>query len=42
MRRKQVKELYEKLLSLSVNEKRIVISTGRYIGEGFDDERLGR
>ena len=40
MGRKQSKELYERLLSLPDGEGRVVISTGRYIGEGFDDKRL--
>lgn len=40
MGRKQSKELYERLLSLPDDEGRVVISTGRYIGEGFDDKRL--
>jgi superfamily II DNA or RNA helicase len=37
---KQRRELYNKLASVSDNEERIIISTGRYIGEGFDNARL--
>lgn len=30
----------ERLASIPVNEERVVLATGRYIGEGFDDARL--
>ncbi|HEX5055766.1 MAG TPA: DEAD/DEAH box helicase family protein [Gammaproteobacteria bacterium] len=34
------KEELNKLLSISDKEERIIIATGRYLGEGFDDPRL--
>jgi superfamily II DNA or RNA helicase len=40
MGKKQFNEVYNKLLSLPDNEERLILSTGRYIGEGFDDKRL--
>ena len=33
-------EALEKLASIPQNEERLIIATGRYIGEGFDDARL--
>ena len=30
----------EKLTSLPDGEERLILATGRYIGEGFDDDRL--
>ena len=30
----------ERLASIPSNEERLVLATGRYIGEGFDDDRL--
>ncbi len=32
--------MFDKLESISGHEERILIATGRYIGEGFDDARL--
>jgi len=34
------KEAAEKLRSIPETEKRVLVATGRYIGEGFDDARL--
>jgi len=40
MGRKQRQELYERLTSIPDSEERLLIATGRYLGEGFDDARL--
>ncbi len=40
MGQKQRRLLAEKLLSISDDEQRVIIATGRYLGEGFDDARL--
>ncbi len=40
MGRKQRNMLIEKLKNISENEDRLIIATGRYLGEGFDDARL--
>ncbi len=40
MGRKELKNALAKLASLSDNEERVLIATGRFIGEGFDDARL--
>lgn len=37
---KQYKEITKKLKAIEDDEERIIIATGRYIGEGFDDARL--
>lgn len=37
---KQRKEIMARLLNIPENEERVLIATGRYIGEGFDDARL--
>ena len=34
------KETLEKLFNLPSDEERLILSTGKYIGEGFDDPRL--
>jgi len=34
------REVMERLASIPSNEERLVLATGRYIGEGFDDARL--
>lgn len=34
------RELIERLAQIPANEERLVLATGRYIGEGFDDARL--
>lgn len=40
MGRKQLKAMMEKLHSIPEEDERVIISTGKYIGEGFDDSRL--
>ncbi|MCJ7771597.1 MAG: helicase, partial [Desulfobacterales bacterium] len=40
MGQKQRFKLYEKLASIPDDEERLLIATGRYLGEGFDDARL--
>jgi len=37
---KQRKAIMSRLLNLPENEERVLMATGRYIGEGFDDARL--
>ncbi len=37
---KKRRELAERLASIPDDEERVIISTGKYIGEGFDDARL--
>lgn len=38
--KKQQRVLTEQLKTIPDNEERIILATGRYIGEGFDDARL--
>ncbi len=38
--RKQRGEIAEQLAAVSENEQRLILATGSYIGEGFDDARL--
>ncbi len=40
MGRKQVRKVGEELAAIPEGEERIIIATGRYLGEGFDDNRL--
>ncbi|MCY3941696.1 MAG: DEAD/DEAH box helicase family protein [Gammaproteobacteria bacterium] len=40
MRVKRRREILRQLENIPENEKRVLIATGRYIGEGFDDARL--
>ncbi len=40
MGKKQRKEAAERLAAVPKEEERVIIATGRYIGEGFDDARL--
>lgn len=40
MGKKHRLELQEKMASLPNSEERVILATGRYIGEGFDDSRL--
>jgi superfamily II DNA or RNA helicase len=40
MGRKQRREATERIAAIPENEERLVLATGRYIGEGFDDTRL--
>lgn len=37
---RQRKAVAEKLLSIPNDEERVIVATGRYLGEGFDDARL--
>ena len=37
---KQRRAVAEQIASIPNNEKRVLLATGRYIGEGFDDARL--
>jgi superfamily II DNA or RNA helicase len=37
---KQRREVAERINAIPPKEERLVIATGRYIGEGFDDARL--
>jgi len=37
---KQRRLLKEQMTSISDDEERVLVSTGKYIGEGFDDTRL--
>jgi len=40
MGRKQRNSLMEQLKNIPEDEERLIIATGRYLGEGFDDARL--
>ena len=40
MRPKEHREVAARLAAIPVSEERLVLATGRYIGEGFDDARL--
>jgi superfamily II DNA or RNA helicase len=40
MGRKQRYNLMERLKNIPENEDRLILATGRYLGEGFDDARL--
>ncbi len=40
MGRKQLNAVMDRLHSIPENEERVIIATGKYIGEGFDDNRL--
>ena len=37
---KQRRAIAEQLATISKNERRVLLATGRYVGEGFDDARL--
>jgi superfamily II DNA or RNA helicase len=37
---KQRRAVSEQLRAIPSNEERVLLATGRYIGEGFDDARL--
>ncbi|WP_292532631.1 DEAD/DEAH box helicase [Methylocystis sp.] len=37
---KQRREVMQRLASIPRNEERVIVATGRYLGEGFDDSRL--
>ncbi len=38
--KKERREIEQQLASIPVDEERLLLATGRYIGEGFDDARL--
>lgn len=40
MGKKQRKQLSEQIASIPADQPRLIAATGRYLGEGFDDERL--
>ena len=40
MSKKQKDNVDEQLKNIGKDEERIILATGRYIGEGFDDARL--
>ena len=40
MGKKQRRKLSEQITNVPANQPRLIIATGRYLGEGFDDERL--
>lgn len=40
MKKKDQKKELERLSTIPKDEERLVIATGKYIGEGFDDARL--
>jgi len=40
MGKKQRKQLAEQIASIPSDQARVIVATGRYLGEGFDDERL--
>ena len=40
MEKKQRQKLVDQLQNIPENEERIIVATGRYLGEGFDDSRL--
>ncbi len=40
MGRKELKTVLARLAAVPENEERVLLATGRYIGEGFDDARL--
>lgn len=40
MGRKQLRDVADKLASIPETAQRVLLATGRYIGEGFDDARL--
>jgi len=40
MGKKQRQELKDRIANLPADQSRVILATGRYLGEGFDDERL--
>ncbi len=40
MGKKQRKQLSEQIASIPADQSRLIVATGRYLGEGFDDKRL--
>ena len=40
MGKKQRRQLADQIASVPADQSRVILATGRYLGEGFDDERL--
>ncbi len=40
MGKKQRKAIFESMNAVQPNEERVLVATGKYLGEGFDDARL--
>jgi superfamily II DNA or RNA helicase len=40
MRKKQRNELFDSIKTIKNDEERVLVATGKYLGEGFDDARL--
>ena len=40
MGKKQRKQITDQIANLPADQSRVILATGRYLGEGFDDERL--
>ena len=40
MSKKQRQQLKDQIANLPADQSRVILATGRYLGEGFDDERL--
>ena len=40
MGKKQRQQLKDQIADLPSDQSRVILATGRYLGEGFDDERL--
>jgi superfamily II DNA or RNA helicase len=40
MGKKQRKQLAKQIAAIPADQSRVLVATGRYLGEGFDDERL--
>ena len=40
MGKKQIRAIAEKMACIPANEDRLILATGKYLGEGFDDARL--
>lgn len=40
MKTKELAQVTNRLATIPENEERLLLATGRYIGEGFDDARL--
>ncbi|MEQ9410702.1 MAG: DEAD/DEAH box helicase family protein [Fuerstiella sp.] len=38
--RKERQQIQERLAAINADEERVLVATGRYVGEGFDDDRL--
>jgi len=40
MGKKRRRQLADQIANIPVDQPRVILATGRYLGEGFDDERL--